>query len=111
MCSTFIGAFSEPYCSEIKTKYFWSGSKLVLSWIASPSTKWKIFVAHRIGEIQDLSNITEWAYYVKSSENPADIISRGCGAEQISVMNLWRNGPEWLKQHRRLASNRKKRPK
>ncbi|KAL4136141.1 hypothetical protein QTP88_007705 [Uroleucon formosanum] len=61
---------------NIAKKYFWSDSKIVLSWIASPSTKWKTFVAHRIGEIQDLSNITDWAY-VKSSENPADIISRG----------------------------------
>ncbi|XP_008180316.1 uncharacterized protein LOC100571864 [Acyrthosiphon pisum] len=81
---------------NIAKKYFWSDSKIVLSWIASPSTKWKTFVAHRIGEIQDLSNITDWAY-VKSSENPADIISRGCDAEQISSINLWWNGPEWLK--------------
>ncbi|XP_029348389.1 uncharacterized protein LOC115034949 [Acyrthosiphon pisum] len=81
---------------NIAKKYFWSDSKIVLSWIASPSTKWKTFVAHRIGEIQDLSNITGWAY-VKSSENPADIISRGCDAEQISSINLWWNGPEWLK--------------
>lgn len=81
---------------NIAKKYFWSDSKIVLSWIASPSTKWKTFVAHRIGEIQDLSNITDWAY-VKSSENPADIISRGCDAEQISSISLWWNGPEWLK--------------
>ncbi|XP_016657058.1 uncharacterized protein LOC107882735 [Acyrthosiphon pisum] len=81
---------------NIAKKYFWSDSKIVLSWIASPSTKWKTFVAHRIGEIQDLTNITDWAY-VKSSENPADIISRGCDAEQISSINLWWNGPEWLK--------------
>jgi len=81
---------------NIAKKYFWSDSKIVLSWIASPSAKWKTFVAHRIGEIQDLSNITDWAY-VKSSENPADIISRGCDAEQISSINLWWNGPEWLK--------------
>ncbi|KAE9521541.1 hypothetical protein AGLY_018067, partial [Aphis glycines] len=47
-------------------------------------------------EIQELSNITDWSY-VKSSENPADIISRGCDAEQISGMNLWWDGPEWLK--------------
>jgi len=71
-------------------------AKIVLSWVASPSTKWKTFVAHRVGEIQDLSNVTAWAY-VKSSENPADIILRGCDAGQISGMNLWWNGPEWLK--------------
>ncbi|XP_025190399.1 uncharacterized protein LOC112590994 [Melanaphis sacchari] len=81
---------------NIAKKYFWSDSKIALSWIASPSTKWKTFVAHRIGEIQELSNITDWSY-VKSSENPADIISRGCDAEQISGMNLWWDGPEWLK--------------
>ncbi|XP_060855211.1 uncharacterized protein LOC132932879 [Metopolophium dirhodum] len=96
---------------NIAKKYFWSDSKIVLSWIASPSTKWKTFVAHRIGEIQDLSNITVWAY-VKSSENPADIVSRGCDAEQISSINLWWNGPEWLKkQYRGVANNRKNQPK
>lgn len=34
--------------------------------------------------------------YVKTYENPADIVSRVCSLSQIIDSSLWRNGPEWL---------------
>lgn len=42
---------------NIKKKYFWTDSINTWHWITSPSTKWQTFVAHRVGEIQDLTNI------------------------------------------------------
>jgi len=32
----------------ISKNYFWSDSNIVLAWISSLSTNWKIFVAHRV---------------------------------------------------------------
>ncbi|XP_008178365.1 uncharacterized protein LOC103307816 [Acyrthosiphon pisum] len=58
-------------------RYFWSDSTIVLAWISSPASKWKTFVAHRVGEVQQFSAITEWAH-VNSEDNPADVHSRGC---------------------------------
>ncbi|XP_050055037.1 uncharacterized protein LOC114131043 [Aphis gossypii] len=80
----------------IHEKRFWSDSTIVLAWINSPSTRWKTFVAHRVGEIQTLTAAAEWGY-VKSSDNPADIISRGCSPKLLKDNTLWWEGPVWFK--------------
>lgn len=82
---------------NIQRRYFWSDSKVTLAWITSPSSKWKTFVANRVGEIQDMTNITEWAH-IRTECNPADIISRGCGTANLSENSLWWYGPDWLKE-------------
>jgi len=84
---------------NIVRKHFWSDSKIVLAWIASPSTKWKTFVAHRVGEIQDTTSINEWSH-VRTNDNPADIISRGCDASKLANMVLWWHGPRWLSKNK-----------
>lgn len=81
---------------EIEKRYSWSDFTITLAWISSPSTKWKTFVAHRVGEIQDLSCISEWSH-ISTHDNPADLISRGCDASQIATMELWWFGPKWLR--------------
>ncbi|XP_060846095.1 uncharacterized protein LOC132925744 [Rhopalosiphum padi] len=80
---------------KISKSYFWSDSNIVLSWITSPSTKWKTFVAHRVGEIQERTSIADWSH-VDTKENPADIISRGCCPSKLSSLSLWWFGPKWL---------------
>lgn len=82
-------------CLVIKKSYFWTDSNIVLAWISSPSTKWKTFVAHRVGEIQESTSISDW-HHVNTKENPADIISRGCCPSYLFDAPLWWNGPEWL---------------
>ncbi|XP_050543053.1 uncharacterized protein LOC126906529 [Daktulosphaira vitifoliae] len=80
---------------NIQKKMFWSDSRVTLAWIASSSSQWKTFVANRVGEIQSLSDRTEWAH-VRGEENPADIISRGSEARQLVQNERWWSGPEWL---------------
>lgn len=67
---------------KIDRRQFWTDSKVVLAWITSPSGRWKTFVAHRVGEIQELTACSEWSH-VPTHDNPADVISRGCNAEDI----------------------------
>lgn len=73
-------------------------SRVTLCWIKSTSKRWKTFVSHRVGEIQEKTSLTEW-FHVKGSENPADIISRGCCPTELSSHTLWWHGPEWLIQN------------
>jgi len=79
----------------IKKRFFWSDSMVVLAWISSQSSKWKTFVANRVGEIHERTSIHEWSH-VSTHDNPADIVSRGCWPSQIKNLELWWNGPKWL---------------
>ncbi|GFY62145.1 uncharacterized protein TNIN_220581 [Trichonephila inaurata madagascariensis] len=70
-------------------------STVALSWIRGYAKQWKPFVSNRVHEIQDLTNPQNWRF-VKGEQNPADIVSRGCSAEELlKNRRLW-HGPHWL---------------
>ncbi|XP_003740219.1 uncharacterized protein LOC100897820 [Galendromus occidentalis] len=69
----------------------------VLGWVASNPERWKPFVANRIRKIHQLAGQARW-HYVRSEENPADILSRGADISKRSIAELWFNGPQWLRQ-------------
>ncbi|KAJ8952278.1 hypothetical protein NQ318_007446, partial [Aromia moschata] len=71
-------------------------STIVLSWIAAEPSTWKTFVCNRVAQIQELTSKNMW-YHISSTDNPADIISRGCTPQQLIKSNLWKYGPAWLK--------------
>ena len=75
---------------------FWTDSKIVLSWIAKSPSVWKTFVANRVAAIQQITNSNDWKY-VKSSENPADVISRGTTSNSLAKNAFWFQGPYWLR--------------
>lgn len=79
----------------INSIHLWTDSKIVLSWINSPSNKWNTFVSHRVSEIQELTLNAEWRH-VSSAENSADIITRGVGPLEIFALSSWWHGPHWL---------------
>lgn len=83
---------------EIKSskQYFWTDLTIVLAWIRGTPTRWKTFVANRVSEIQTLSNANDWGH-VNSGDNPADLLSRGALATDLSQSKLWWFGPKWLK--------------
>nr|CAI5839603.1 unnamed protein product [Callosobruchus analis] len=55
------------------------------------------FVANRIAEIQSITNNENW-YHVNSSNNPADLISRGLYPSDIMENKLWWYGAQHLLQ-------------
>lgn len=73
--------------------FLWSDSTVTLNWIASSSHRWSVFVSNRVGEIQRLTK-TEFWRHVASTDNPADVLSRGLNPSQILDLNLWWEGPE-----------------
>uniref|UniRef100_A0A914UQF9 Peptidase aspartic putative domain-containing protein n=1 Tax=Plectus sambesii TaxID=2011161 RepID=A0A914UQF9_9BILA len=72
----------------------WSDSKCVLGWIHSKSGMLPKFVANRVHEIHNLK-MTNFRY-VPTKENPADLGSRGCTADELKDNHLWWTGPPWL---------------
>ncbi|XP_029162186.1 uncharacterized protein LOC114933775 [Nylanderia fulva] len=78
--------------------FLWSDSTIALNWIASSSRNWSVFVANRVGEIQRLTQISQWRH-VSSSDNPADILSRGIYPYDLIASSMWWHGPSFLQLH------------
>ena len=73
----------------------YTDSMIVLQWLASHPGKWQTFVANRVAKIQEVVPFTQWNH-VKSEDNPADLVSRGVSAKELSTSSLWWSGPSWL---------------
>ncbi|XP_045463807.1 uncharacterized protein LOC123673366 [Harmonia axyridis] len=75
--------------------YYWSDSTIVLAWIRSSPSLLKTFVANRVAQIQNLTDPDCWNY-INTSENPADLLSRGVPPTKLINSSLWFHGPKWL---------------
>ena len=73
----------------------WTDSTVTLAWIHACPTRWKPFVANRVAEIQD-NTPTAVCRHVCTSDNPADILSRGISAQQLDQCTLCWHGPSRL---------------
>ncbi|XP_062712567.1 uncharacterized protein LOC134289887 [Aedes albopictus] len=82
---------------EAVSVWYWSDSMVVLHWLRSPPQAWKTFVSNRVSDIQILTHGSKWRH-VSGMENPADLVSRGMAVEQFTSSQLWRHGPDWLRE-------------
>lgn len=85
---------NDMHLSDVKI-YCWTDSTTVLCWIRR-NQNWGIFVQNRVKEIQSLISPLAWNH-VPGIDNPADLASRGCSAEQFLERRWW-EGPDWLYQ-------------
>ncbi|XP_043461940.1 uncharacterized protein LOC122498322 [Leptopilina heterotoma] len=76
---------------------FWTDSSIALSWINTSPHQLKTFVANRVSDIQKKTNGHNWKH-VKSSDNPADSLSRGQKPAEFIMNKICKEGPHWLKQ-------------
>ncbi|GFU27558.1 integrase catalytic domain-containing protein [Trichonephila clavipes] len=67
------------------------------AWIQRSPEQLKTFIGNRIKIIQRLTQNCQWNH-VSSNENPADLISRGLNASDISSKQLWWHGPDFLRE-------------
>ena len=77
---------------ERKNEPFWTDSELVLGYINNNTKKFKIFLANRIQQIHEITNVSQWRY-VPSKMNPADDASRGLDANKNRSSSKWFKGP------------------
>ncbi|GFS95789.1 bel12-ag transposon polyprotein, partial [Nephila pilipes] len=71
----------------------WTNSSTVLTWIIRRE-QWSVFVTNRISEIRKLTTSEDWLL-ISTDQNPADILSSGCGPKQLQKCKWWQ-GPAWL---------------
>ncbi|XP_055309640.1 uncharacterized protein LOC129573278, partial [Sitodiplosis mosellana] len=74
----------------------WSDSMVVLHWIAKNPDELKAFVSNRVKLIQSKTKRYKWKH-VSSTDNPADLVSRGMKMQEFLKSDLWLEGPSWLK--------------
>ncbi|XP_062542374.1 uncharacterized protein LOC134210340 [Armigeres subalbatus] len=75
--------------------YFWTDSMIVKCWIAAPPSRWNIFVANRVSEIQHITRGGIWNH-IAGLDNPANVLSRGMDPHQLKDFQMWWQGPPWL---------------
>ncbi|XP_043502763.1 uncharacterized protein LOC122524513 [Polistes fuscatus] len=78
--------------------YCWCDSTTVLACLKSHPSRWNTFVANRCAHIHELCPGITWNY-VKTTQNPADITTRGSDASRLIDNKLWWNGTVWLGEH------------
>lgn len=100
LCGALLGAqLSTAVTKALRYKtdrqVYWTDSSIVLGWLKSPGNT-KTFVANRVAAIGELTNTDDWRH-VPTSENPADLASRGVDPQDVKDSNIWWQGPTFLR--------------
>ena len=74
---------------------FWSDSSVVLSYIASETRRFNVFVENRVNYIRQHTETSSWNY-VNSRANPADLLTKYRPVSGQGVISFWLDGPAWL---------------
>ena len=82
---------------NIEKTTFWCDSTVVLKCIRNENKRFAVFVANRIGEIRNATEVSQWRY-VNTELNPADEASKGMHAATFVRNERWFNGPAFLRQ-------------
>lgn len=86
---------------SINQSIFWSDSTIVLQWLKKPVQMLKVFEANRVAEIKKLAGDIEWRH-IRTTDNPADALSRGQLPSDFIQNKLWNQGPSWLRESQNL---------
>jgi hypothetical protein len=78
--------FCQATGCDISNANLWSDSAVVLAWIPGNRNRWKTFVCNRVTEILEYTTPSQWRN-CPGSENPADILSRGLHAHDLTTSN------------------------
>ncbi|XP_072934969.1 uncharacterized protein [Epargyreus clarus] len=76
------------------SRVFWSDSTTVLQWLKADPRRFKVFIAHRLAAIEELSKPNEWRW-VSTKDNPADDATRNTPRD-FNEEARWFRGPAFL---------------
>ncbi|XP_003741836.1 uncharacterized protein LOC100905134 [Galendromus occidentalis] len=81
---------------EFSSVTYWCDNACVLAWIRDDPSRWKQFISNRVTEIQNSSKARQWRY-IRTAENPADLVSRADSLDSLEKREFWLLGPKWLR--------------
>ncbi|XP_017486884.1 PREDICTED: uncharacterized protein LOC108375296 [Rhagoletis zephyria] len=75
--------------------YFWTDSYTVIRWVRADHRRYKQYVANRVAEILEASDMRDWRW-CPGPLNPADDATRAKFPANYNPDGRWKNGPEFL---------------
>lgn len=85
----------EELTLPIKKTVYWTDSEIVLHYLRNKHRRFQTYVANRVEEIKENSQVEEWRH-IPGVMNPADDASRGLNPSELSPEHRWLQGPEFL---------------
>ncbi|XP_053699180.1 uncharacterized protein LOC128746160 [Sabethes cyaneus] len=85
----------ENHSYDISRTVFWTDSRTVCSWINSDQHRYKQFVAFRVGEILELTKVSDWRW-TPTKLNIADVLTKWGQGPPLQSDGVWFKGPEFL---------------
>eukprot|EP00794_Sanderia_malayensis_P011549 gene11549-biopygen9219 len=91
-CDTLLNILTKDFQSV--SVHLWTDSEIALFWLNS-KRKLKQFVQNKVDAINSKFPSSFWGH-TSSTDNPADLASRGCSTVLLATSALWQHGPKWL---------------
>ncbi|XP_054726309.1 uncharacterized protein LOC129236117 [Anastrepha obliqua] len=85
----------ESHSIHLDSSVYWSDSRTVLAWLYADHRRYKQFVAFRVSEILELTDVSEWRW-VPTAANVADEATKWNGDPDFSNDSRWFSGPSFL---------------
>jgi len=79
----------------VTNSVFWTDSLVVLFMIRNIKTRFPVFVANRLAQIEEMSEPSQWRF-VDDKSNPADVGTRAAATGQ--ELERWLSGPSFLQE-------------
>ncbi|XP_032790469.2 uncharacterized protein LOC116927542 [Daphnia magna] len=89
-----LANFVQTALRRCDARYFWTDSSTMRNWVRAVSARYQVYVSHRIGEIQTLTEPHEWRF-VPGKLNLADAATRS-QLEETIIPDWWLDGPPFL---------------
>lgn len=95
--SRLVNSVENGLSLKITRRVIWSDSITVLTWLHSEHKRYSQFVAHRVGEILENTNLYEWRW-VPTKLNVADEATKWIKKPTFDASDRWFTGPQFLLQ-------------
>ena len=79
---------------DVKQTVIWSDNEAAIQWIRNDSST-ITYVKNRVADIREMSNNYQ-IFHVPTTDNPADLVTRGVKVNDLVTNSFWFKGPAWL---------------
>ncbi|XP_055527548.1 uncharacterized protein LOC129720141 [Wyeomyia smithii] len=90
-------SIAAAYRVKISERYFWTDSREVICWIISDHRRYSTYVANRVGELLEATELAEWNW-ISTRLNPADEGTKWQKIPDLIASGRWLTGPDFLKE-------------